>query len=172
MVVEGVSQGKYHFVGRWCATDYNPKKRGLVNFDALCKFLVDKSKISARPTNKGRTGFANKKYETDFYVEARKDSAGIYHLRDFKLHLDSQDSPRHNYYSRPKRELSPRMNLSQSEHDWAFAKRALACGEDPKEVVEQIAKHRAADNPTPCITRASPSRSRTMAVEVHRGGGH
>jgi RepB DNA-primase from phage plasmid len=94
-------------------------------------------------------GFANKKYETDFYVEALKDSAEIYHLRDFKLHLDSQDSPRHNYYSRPKRELSPRMSLSQSEHDWAFAKRALARGEDPEEVVQQIAKHRAADKPDP-----------------------
>jgi|SRR5208283_604999 len=52
-VMEGVSQGKYHFVERWCATDYGPEKRGLLNFDALCKFLVDKSKLSARPTNKG-----------------------------------------------------------------------------------------------------------------------
>jgi hypothetical protein len=94
-------------------------------------------------------GFANKKYETDFYVRARKDSAEIYHLRDFTLHLDSQDSPRHNYYSRQKTELSPRMNLSQSEHDWAFAKRALARGEEPEQVVQQIAKRRAADKSDP-----------------------
>ena len=52
-VMEGVSKGRYHFVERWCATDYDPTKRGLLNFDALCKFLVDKSKLSARPTNKG-----------------------------------------------------------------------------------------------------------------------
>lgn len=52
-VIEGVSQGKYHFVERWCATEYGPEKRGLANFDAFCKFLVDKSKLSARPTNKG-----------------------------------------------------------------------------------------------------------------------
>lgn len=51
-VMEGVSHGKYHFVERWCATDYNPK-RGLANFDALCKFLVDKSELSVRPANKG-----------------------------------------------------------------------------------------------------------------------
>jgi hypothetical protein len=51
--MEGVSRGNYHFVERWCATKYNPKKRGLENFDALCKFLVDKSKLSVRPTNKG-----------------------------------------------------------------------------------------------------------------------
>jgi RepB DNA-primase from phage plasmid len=94
-------------------------------------------------------GFANKKYATDFYVEARKASTETYHLRNFKLHIDSQDSPRHNYYSRPKRESSPRMNLSQSEHDWAFAKRALARGEEPEEVISKIARHRAAEKSDP-----------------------
>ena len=94
-------------------------------------------------------GFANKKYETDFYVEARRESTEIYHLRDFKLHIDSQDSPRNNYYSRPKRDAAPRMNLSQSEHDWAFAKRALARGEEPGEVIRKIAQHRAADKANP-----------------------
>ena len=52
-VIEGVSQGKYHFVERWCATDEKPEKRGLENFNVFCKFLVDKSKLSVRPTNKG-----------------------------------------------------------------------------------------------------------------------
>jgi hypothetical protein len=94
-------------------------------------------------------GFANKKYEMDFYVEARKESTGIHHLRDFKLHIDSQDSPRHNYYSRPKPQSSPRPNLSQSEHDWAFAKRALARGDAPEEVMQRIARHRAADKSDP-----------------------
>jgi hypothetical protein len=90
-------------------------------------------------------GFANKKYETDFHVKARKESAEIYHHRDFKLHIDSQDSPRHNYDNRAKRESSPRANLSQSEHDWAFAKRALARGEDPEEVIRQITNYRGTD---------------------------
>ncbi len=94
-------------------------------------------------------GFANKKYETDFYVQARKESAEIYHVRNFKLHIDSQDSPRHIYYSRPKPQSSPRANLSQSEHDWAFAKRALARGDAPEEVMQRIAQHRAADKSDP-----------------------
>ena len=92
-------------------------------------------------------GFANKKYETNFYVEARRESTETYHLRDFKLHIDSQDSPRHD--NRAKREPSPRTNLSQSEHDWAFAKRALARGDDPEEVIRQIAQHRAGDKSDP-----------------------
>src|SRR5258707_4675465 len=94
-------------------------------------------------------GFANKKYGADFYVEARRESTETYHLRDFKLHIDSQDSPRRNYNSRAKREPSPRTGLTQSEHDWAFAKRALARGEEREEVIRQIAHHRAADKSDP-----------------------
>jgi hypothetical protein len=88
-------------------------------------------------------GFANKKYETDFYVQARRESTETYHLRDFKLHVDSQDSPRHNYDNRAKRDSSPRTNLSQSEYDWAFAIRALARGADPEEIIRRIAAYRA-----------------------------
>jgi hypothetical protein len=94
-------------------------------------------------------GFANKKYEADFYVEARRQSTETYHLPDFKLHIDSQDSPRRNYYNRAKPQSSPRPSLSQSEHDWSFAKRALARGDDPEEVVQRIAQHRAADKSGP-----------------------
>jgi len=52
-VFEGVSGGKYHVIRRWCATAYDPKKRGLLAFNRLCKFLIDKSKLSERPRNKG-----------------------------------------------------------------------------------------------------------------------
>src|SRR6202162_2744401 len=53
-------------------------------------------------------GFANKKYDRDFYVEARRESTETYHLRDFRLAIDSQDSPRHNYTNRTHRESSRR----------------------------------------------------------------
>jgi hypothetical protein len=93
-------------------------------------------------------GFANKKYESDFYVEARKDSSETYHLRDFKLHTDAQESPRHHYQTRVKREPgNPR--LTPSEHDWAFAKRALSRGDDPEAVIQQIAEHRSGEKSDP-----------------------
>jgi RepB DNA-primase from phage plasmid len=95
------------------------------------------------------SGFANKKYGTNFYVKARRKSTETYHLRDFKLHIDSQDFPRHSYENHIKRVSPLRSHLSQSEHDWAFAKRALTRGNNPEQVVEQIAKHRAADKPDP-----------------------
>jgi hypothetical protein len=52
-IIEGVSQGKYHVVVRWCADSYDPEKRKLTAFLALCKFLLDKSALSERPKNKG-----------------------------------------------------------------------------------------------------------------------
>ena len=94
-------------------------------------------------------GFANKKYEANFFVEARRTSTQTHHLRDFKLQSDSQDSPRHSYSTRPTGGPSTRATLSQSEHDWAFAKRALARGDDPREVVRRIAQHRADDKSNP-----------------------
>ncbi len=56
-IIEGVSQGKYHVVERWCAASYDPQKRGLTAFLALCKFLLDKSTLSERPENKGHKLF-------------------------------------------------------------------------------------------------------------------
>jgi hypothetical protein len=39
--------------------------------------------------------------------------------------------------------------LSQSEQDWAFAKRALARGDDPEVVIQQIADHRSGEKSDP-----------------------
>src|SRR6267143_4221834 len=86
--------------------------------------------------------FANKKYETDFYVQARRESTETYGLRDFQLRVDSLDSPRFKYHSRSRRESPRHSTLSQSEHDWAFAKRALTRGDAPEEVIRRIADYR------------------------------
>ncbi|HXX16154.1 MAG TPA: DNA-primase RepB domain-containing protein [Candidatus Eremiobacteraceae bacterium] len=94
-------------------------------------------------------GFANKKYETNFFVEVRKLSEPIYRFRDFRLSIDSQSSPSYNDHERAKRASSPRAKLSQSEHDWAFAKRALARGEPLDEVIRRIAQYRAAFKSNP-----------------------
>jgi hypothetical protein len=39
--------------------------------------------------------------------------------------------------------------LSQSEHDWAYAKRALARGDDPEELIRRIADFRAGEKHDP-----------------------
>ena len=94
-------------------------------------------------------GYANKKYETDFYVQARPQSTQTYHLRDFKLQMDSQDAPRHHNEEVARKPSPQNGSLSQSEHDWAYAKRALARGDDPEEIIRRIADYRAADKHDP-----------------------
>jgi hypothetical protein len=94
-------------------------------------------------------GFANKKYEADFYVQARTESTQTYHLRDFKLQINSQDAPRHHQEEVGRRQAASSTGLSQSEHDWAYAKRALARGDDPEEVIRRIADYRASDKHDP-----------------------
>ncbi len=90
-------------------------------------------------------GFSNKKYDHNFYVEARFESTQAYHLRDFKVPMDSPDAPRHHSEETARSHRAPVTALSQSEHDWAYAKRALARGDDPEEVIRRIADYRAND---------------------------
>ncbi len=94
-------------------------------------------------------GFANKKYDQDFYVKARVESTQTYHLRDFKVPIDSQDAPRHHNEEAARSHRAPGSRLSQSEHDWAYAKRALARGDDTEEIIRRIADFRAEDKPSP-----------------------
>jgi RepB DNA-primase from phage plasmid len=94
-------------------------------------------------------GFANKKYDADFYVQARSESTQTYHLRDFKLQIDSQDAPRYHHEEVARKQSAPSSTLSQSEHDWAYAKRALARCDAPEEVIRRIADYRSADKDDP-----------------------
>jgi hypothetical protein len=94
-------------------------------------------------------GFANKKYESDFYVQVRTESTQTYHLRDFKLQFDSQDTPRHHHEEVGRKRPASSSGLSQSEHDWAYAKRALARGDAPELVIQRIADYRSDDKDDP-----------------------
>jgi hypothetical protein len=87
-------------------------------------------------------GFLNRKYDTEFWVHAEKHSDRVYNLHDFRLRtepIESDFRPRHHSQAPASSESRP---LSQSEHDWAFAKRALARGDDPEVVIQRIADYR------------------------------
>jgi DNA primase RepB-like protein len=94
-------------------------------------------------------GFANKKYLEDFYVRARAESSRTYHLGDFKLGIDSQDAPGRRRAEPARSQSSSRARLSQSEHDWAYANRALARGDDPEEIIRRIVDFRADEKHNP-----------------------
>lgn len=115
-------------------------------------------------------GFANKKYDQDFYVQARVGSTQIHHLWDFKVPIDSQDAPRRHNEETARSQRAPGTGLSQSEHDWAYAKRALARGDDPEEVIRRIADYRANDKSEPgyyarhTVSKAQEDLQRKSAV--------
>lgn len=93
-------------------------------------------------------GFANRKYEAECLVRVTKHSDKTYSLRDFKLPAGPAKNERLSERS-PSRLGGPRETLTQSERDWAYAKRALARGDDPEEVIRRIADYRADEKHDP-----------------------
>src|SRR5712691_7936882 len=94
-------------------------------------------------------GFANRKLPEEFIVQARHESDAVYTLRDFTIDEDSPEAPRHFGDYRQRERTVPSDRKSQSEHDWAYAKRALARGDDPEVVIQRIADFRSEDKADP-----------------------
>jgi hypothetical protein len=67
----------------------------------------------------------------------------------------------------------PSDHKSQSEQDWAYAKRALARGDDPELVIKRIADYRSEDKADPdyyarhTVTKAQGELARQNAIEEH-----
>jgi len=81
-------------------------------------------------------GFANKKYETHFYVEARRESTETYHLRD--LNYTSIPRLAAPQLREPRKKKSFAANQFEPiEHDWAFAN-APCSRDDPEEVSRKL----------------------------------
>jgi hypothetical protein len=94
-------------------------------------------------------GFANRKLPEEFIVQARQESDALYTLRDFTIHDDSPETPRHLSDDQERPRIVPSDHKSQSERDWAYAKRALARGDDPEEIIRRIADYRSDDKADP-----------------------
>jgi hypothetical protein len=93
-------------------------------------------------------GFANRKLSEEFIVRAHHETDAVYALGHFAIEEGSPEAPRHIGDAHQGRTLAPG-HRSQSERDWAYAKRALARGDDFEEVVRKIADFRFDDKPSP-----------------------
>ncbi|HEY0701425.1 MAG TPA: DNA-primase RepB domain-containing protein [Candidatus Acidoferrales bacterium] len=94
-------------------------------------------------------GFLNRKYNEHFVVRAIQEADQTYRLQDFAIYEDSPDAPRHlDDAHEPTKRLAPG-HRSQSEADWAYAKRALARGDDAERVIQRIADYRSQDKADP-----------------------
>src|ERR1700680_4290402 len=85
-------------------------------------------------------GFVNRKYQTEHVVRAQPGATQTYHIEDFRLRTDIHETPAQ--YRPHEARSAPPGDISQSERDWAFAKRSLARGDDPEEIIRQIADFR------------------------------
>jgi hypothetical protein len=116
-------------------------------------------------------GFSNHKLPEEFIVQARQESNAIYALRDFTIDEDSPEAPRHFGEAQERRRTVPSDHKSQSERDWAYAKRALARGDDPELVIQRIADYRSQDKGDPnyyarhTVMKAQAELARASTVE-------
>jgi RepB DNA-primase from phage plasmid len=94
-------------------------------------------------------GFPNHKLPEEFIVQARQESDAVYTLGDFTIGAYSRETPRHLSDAPARRGKVSSAHKSQSERDWAYAKRALGRGDDPEIIIQRIADYRADDKHDP-----------------------
>jgi hypothetical protein len=97
---------------------------------------TDSTRVLRLPT------FVNRKYEKEHVVTARRQATVTYRIEDFRLREEDHDERRGQPVVNRKRRRLSEGEITQSERDWAFAKRALARGDDPEEVIRRIADYR------------------------------
>jgi hypothetical protein len=118
-------------------------------------------------------GFANRKYNEQFLVRAIQETDQIYRLHDFAVYEDSPDAPRHLGDDHGRVRKLPSGHRSQSEADWAYAKRALARGDHPEDIIRKIADYRAEDKADPdyyarlTVTKAGAELVRQQSATDH-----
>jgi RepB DNA-primase from phage plasmid len=158
------SPGKHQVV--WKVSGFNQDEAESLLHNLANKFggdlaATDSTRVLRLP------GFANRKLPEEFIVQARQESDAVYTLRDFVIDEDSPEAPRHFGDYRQRERTMPSHHKSQSEHDWAHAKRALARGDDPEVVIQRIADYRAKDKDDPnyyarrTVTKAQVDLQRT-----------
>jgi hypothetical protein len=86
-------------------------------------------------------GFNNKKYAQEYPVTAQAQSAQTYSLTDFRLSTDERAHHARGY-EQSGNPAPHTGEITQSERDWAYAKRRLANGESPESLIRLIADFR------------------------------
>jgi hypothetical protein len=107
---------------------------------------TDSSRILRLP------GFNNRKYAEPHLVEARKladQRYGPQHFPDVR-EIDRNDGiSSRRIDAKAHRKRPSKQRLSQSERDWAYARRALSRGDSKEAVIAAIASYRRFDKPNP-----------------------
>jgi RepB DNA-primase from phage plasmid len=138
------SPGKWQVT--WKVESFEPQQA-----ERLQKFLARETGADPAATDSSRVlrlpGFYNHKYDTPHFVTVDKLSDRVFRSDDFsRLYGRDDGRPLNNASTR---RIRPRDTFSQSERDWAYAKRALARGDAEEVVIAKIAVHRRYDKHDP-----------------------
>jgi hypothetical protein len=105
---------------------------------------TDSSRVLRMP------GFMNHKYSKPFLVRVETRSERICGPEHFPaIPNDGKGGRTMAGKEPPERANSPHAGITQSERDWAYAKRALARGDSPDTVIAAIAQYRAGQKTDP-----------------------
>lgn len=140
------SPGKHQVIWRVEGLDQEQAEsllRSLANQFGGDPAATDVSRVLRLP------GFTNRKYNEQFVIRVHHELDQVYHLGDFRVQEDSPDAPRHLADAHEPTRRLPSGHRSQSEADWAYAKRALARGDDVEEIIRRIADYRTDDKADP-----------------------
>ena len=112
--------------------------------ERLMRHLVRELGADPAATDSSRVlrlpGYVNHKYSKPFVVRAETRTATTYSPEHFpRTQVDSSGA---RSLAATVSNHQSKAGLSQSEHDWAYAKRALARGDSPQQVVNAISRFR------------------------------
>jgi hypothetical protein len=174
--VLATSPGKYQVI--WKVERFTPQQaetlqRRLARDTGADIAVTDSTRLLRLP------GYYNHKYDPPHLVEARTLSQKIHRPESFPdmpnvAREQGMDVSERSALSTPKHR--PAGRITQSERDWAFARRALSRGESRESVVAAISAYRRFDKANPrryaeiTVDKASQSltdRSRALETEPH-----
>jgi len=118
-------------------------QRGLAREAGADPAATDCSRVMRLP------GFYNHKYARKHFIAVQAMSKEVYGPDRFPKFPPDERAPRTDNRDAGRRASPPPGRLSQSERDWAYARRALARGEPEHLVVSAIAVHRRYDKHDP-----------------------
>jgi hypothetical protein len=127
---------------------------GLDQAETLLRGLARKLGGDPAATDSARVlrlpGFVNRKYDDAFVVTWEHLSPDTYQPRNFRVKFDLSEPDHRDHRDAAARRLpTERPAVSQSDRDWAFAKRALLRGEEADDIIRQIARFRTGEKPDP-----------------------
>jgi hypothetical protein len=146
--------------------------RGMVREFGADPAAVDIARVLRLP------GFCSHKYQEPHYITVQNLSVQVYTPADFPhftIHEAVVESSDVAHATHSTRRHRSQVAISQSERDWAYAKRALARGENPESVIQAMAAFRT-DKPDPqyyarhTVTKAAAGMERSKPGEAFSPG--